>query len=141
MSIPSVNEWPAVLGTRAEVALVMRHLSAAQVAHVTDPEPIPGAPGRVSVRYLPLPNPHPARPAQHARPTARVTRTERTALVFAGGALVGAAAGIAAMLAVQWLLAHLLLIAGVLIALAALLWLAGRAGVCPGIHCPGCRHR
>jgi len=40
-----------------------------------------------------------------------------------------------------WLAAHVAEVLGVLGALLAALWLLGRVGVCPGVHCPGCRHR
>jgi hypothetical protein len=46
-----------------------------------------------------------------------------------------------AVIAVAWAFAHVAQILGATGGGVALLYLAGRAGVCPGVHCPGCRHR
>jgi len=57
-------------------------------------------------------------------------------------AVLGALAGVAYLvyLLVQVVISHLALIVGVLVAAGAAWFLLGRAGVCPGLHCPGCRH-
>lgn len=43
-------------------------------------------------------------------------------------------------LLVQLIVTHLALIIGALIGVVAVWFALGRAGVCPGLHCPGCRH-
>lgn len=62
------------------------------------------------------------------------------ALLAAGGALVWLLVEVV-MLAARWLGAHVPQVLGSLGALLALMYLLGCAGVCPGVHCPGCRHR
>lgn len=52
------------------------------------------------------------------------------------------AAGLAAVTVwlVQLVIAHLALFVGALLLTVALIASLGRAGVCVGVHCPGCRH-
>lgn len=59
------------------------------------------------------------------------------------GFVVVVAVAVVALLwwAVLWLAAHVALVLGILGALLLVLFLLGRAGACPGFHCPGCRHR
>jgi hypothetical protein len=58
--------------------------------------------------------------------------------------LVGSAVGagwlvwLAANAAVGWLVAHAAHIVGGVALVLAVWWLLGRAGACPGVHCPGC---
>lgn len=58
-----------------------------------------------------------------------------------GGGIVLTAATWAVVVAVAWVVGHL---AAILFAamLAALVMLGlGQVGICPGVHCPGCKHR
>jgi hypothetical protein len=64
----------------------------------------------------------------------------------AGVALLGSGAAAvwllveAGLAAWAWLLAHLASVVGTLALLVAIFWALGKLGVCPGVHCPGCRH-
>jgi hypothetical protein len=79
------------------------------------------------VRLLPLPPPRPARQRE-------VSPNTVTAGLVAATVLVAAAC-------VVWLACHLEVVA--VVAVVALLgWVGlGRVGACPGLHCPGCKHR
>ena len=133
-----------IVGTPAQVAhmvdLVRRsgHLVA-----MTDPRLAPEGDGRVYVTVrLVLPPPD-----RSTRQTAADRR--RTVLRIAGRVstvvvpVTGAA--VAVVYAVSRLLAALipaLPYLGVALVVALLVWrVLGRAGVCPGLHCPGCSHR
>lgn len=114
-----------VFGSFAEVAgMIDRAHAAGRVVHVTPPRAARNGQVVVDVRL---------------RPQRRSGRRRVVSLVVAAVVVLLvllAAAG----LALQWLIAHLphVLVAAAIIG--ALLAAAGRAGVCVGIHCPGCKH-
>lgn len=62
-----------------------------------------------------------------------------TATFAAGGAFAGFVWLIITV--VQFVIEHAVVVAGAAVLLALLLGAAGKVGICPGIHCPGCRHR
>jgi hypothetical protein len=79
------------------------------------------------VRLLPLPPPRPARQRE-------VSPNTVTAGLVAATVLVAAAC-------VVWLACHLEVVAVVAV-VALLAWAGlGQVGACPGLHCPGCKHR
>lgn len=69
----------------------------------------------------------------------RLSRGAKVAIIV--GVVLLAAVGFAAIVVIQWLLQHLMLVLGTAVAVGAV-WVAlGRRGVCcPGLHCPGCSH-
>lgn len=79
-------------------------------------------------------------------PAGRATRVRQRATArpwLVPTAVIGGAVGaLVALLwwAVLWVADHAAQVLGVLGALLVLFWLLGRVGVCPGVHCPGCRH-
>lgn len=132
-----------IVGTPAEVAsTVDRVRRSGRLVAMTRPRPVPEGDGRVfvNVRFL-------ATPVRSARQVAADRR--RTVLRTAGRVVVrviGVAAVVCAVSRlVIWLvigLLHLLPFLGVALVVALIGWaLLGRAGVCPGLHCPGCSHR
>jgi hypothetical protein len=144
MTQPTLPPLQLIVGTRPEVLNALRtaHSHGRLIATGSQLRPVPGDHlGRVYIRARILPPP-PARPVTPHR----TWRPYLIAVAVAAGlALVAlliwavVAAVNAAVLAITHALPELLgllAVAGVL-----LLFAAGRAGVCPGIHCPGCRHR
>lgn len=115
-----VREWPANdAGRRAAEEAIAR----GQLVH---------AERHGDVVRVVLQVPAPTRPRQSWHVPAAVM----------GGAV--AAVGALVLLlrwVVLWLADHAAEVVGVLGALLFVLWLLGRAGACPGFHCPGCRHR
>lgn len=82
-------------------------------------------------------------------PAGRATRVRQRATgrpwlvpaVVIGGAVT--AVGVLVLLlrwVVLWLADHAAQVLGVLGALLVVMYLLGRVGACPGVHCPGCRH-
>lgn len=131
-----------IVGTPAQVAhmvdLVRRsgHLVA-----MTDPRLAPEGDGRVSVTVrLVLPPVRSTRQAAAGRRRRVLRMAGRVAVVVVP--VTGAA--VAVVYAVPRLLAALIPVLpylGVALVVALLVWRAlGRAGVCPGLHCPGCSH-
>jgi hypothetical protein len=100
---------------------------------LVDVQWLPASPGRASAVVRLRPHVLPAAP-----------RTRRSSWWWAAG--LGAAGTVALggwglWIAVSWLVAHAAHIAGGA-AILALLWIGlGQLGACPGVHCPGCRHR
>lgn len=127
-------------GTEASVrASVARAHAAGQLVEVravgaTEPGLVAAA---VVLRTPTAPRQHPDTPRQRS--------PRRTVWLAGGGCAAGLAVGVPSGWAARWLLewvaAHA---AGILGGLAVLIvltswWLAGQAGACPGLHCPGCR--
>lgn len=130
-----------IVGSPAEVAsTVDRVRRSGRLVAMTHPRPTPEGDGRVyvNVRFLAAP----------ARSTRQVTADRRTVRRTASrvAAVVVPVVGLAAAVvyAVTRLVAallHLLPFLGVALVVAVIAWaLLGRAGVCPGLHCPGCSH-
>lgn len=148
-----------LIGAPEEVSNVLR--SAADRGDLIDcGEPLALADGRVELwvtMMLPVQEPEPIPPTVHRRPTAKPLRRHRAIswrvirrrlvlalkVTFALVVLAGCAIiGYGAYLAVQWVLAHLLLVAGGFVALLVVVGLMlGKSGGCSGIHCGGCGHR
>lgn len=127
VSYPGVRA--RVVAAPAEVAELLRGAHAAgRLVTMTPPEPV--GKGRVVVRVELRPLPRPQR------------RTRRRLAVGAAvGIVATVAVGVAVTATVRWLVEHAAHLGAVLLILT-LLWAgAGRAGVCVGLHCPGCRHR
>jgi len=82
-------------------------------------------------------------PRQHPDKVGTAPRQDWRVPAAVCGFVVVVAVAVVALLwwAVLWLAAHVALVLGILGALLLVLFLAGRAGACPGFHCPGCRHR
>lgn len=123
-----VREWPANdAGRRA----AERALARGQLVH---------AERHGDVVRVVLQVPTPTRPRQH--PDRARRQGWRVPAAVCGFVVVVAVAVVALLWwAVLWLAAHVALVLGLLGALLLVLFLAGRAGACPGFHCPGCRHR
>ena len=82
--------------------------------------------------------------AAASRPALRTIWPRRRGVVIAVGVAAFVAAVAAAWVivaAVLWLVAHWALAVGGVVLLGAVWFALARAGFCPGIHCPGCRHR
>lgn len=128
-------ETHTIIGTRQQVANVIRtaHRSG-QLVTLGPIQPMPTDRSKVCVT------------ATFTQPTIRTRRRlpRRHAAIITvavASTTVLALLGWAGYLLVQLVAAHWPLILGVLTLAATALLLAGRAGICPGIHCPGCRHR
>lgn len=131
-----------IVGTPAEVAsTVDRVRRSGRLVAMTYPRPMAEGDGRVfvTVRYLATP----------VRSTRQVTADRRRAVLRAAGraaAVVVPVAGLAvamvyAVLRLVAALPHLTPVLGVALVVTVIAWaLLGRAGVCPGLHCPGCSH-
>lgn len=130
-----VREWPANEATaRAlRIAVAERKLVSAELVYRPRRNPVV----RVVLRPAVL-------SSARAKPRRNLTTNRRTAKVAIASTaallLLGAIVWLV-VLAVSWATAHVAQILGVLGGGAVLLYLAGRVGVCPGVHCPGCRHR
>ena len=130
-------------GAPAEVAAtVARVRRSGRLVAMTTPRLSPTGDGTVyvNVRFLAPP------PSRTARPVAIRLRTiRRTAIRVAAIAVLVVGLAAVAVYAVMRLVAeliHLLPVLGGALVLLLLVWSAlGRAGVCPGLHCPGCAHR
>jgi hypothetical protein len=128
----------SIRGTLPEVGAALEVASrSGRLVAATDPVPMPGEPGvvLVHVRFAPPPR----RPL--VVKTRRRTRPGVVAVAVAGvlgvlGVVVWAVATL-----IAWVVAHWLTVLGVLAGGWLVLTALGRAGVCPGIHCPGCSHR
>lgn len=124
-----------VVGAPEQVANVLRRAAErGRLVAATVPVPAPNDPNKVWVRVR-FRAPSPGAAARRRRP-------KRRALLLGAAiaTILGLLAGISYLvwLALQALIAAL---PALLITLALLAWLAlRRAGVCAGMHCPGCRH-
>jgi hypothetical protein len=89
--------------------------------------------GRVKViaRIIDRPGPQPRR--------RRRLRTRVVVTMLAVASVLLAVAVWLTYMLVQALIAALPIILGIL-GILLLIWIGGQLGVCPGIHCPGCRH-
>lgn len=67
-------------------------------------------------------------------------RRLRGGVIAAGGVAMAASIAVTA-LAVAWVAAHWQMLLGAAVVSLLLVFGLGRVGVCPGLHCPGCRHR
>lgn len=140
---------PVFIGTRQEAVAMLRAARAAgRLVSYTQPVPAPGAPGRVMLRVQLADHPTPpARPATPAptpqrwvpQPRPRLPPAAWAAIAVAALAILGAAIWVIVTL-LAWVLAHLALITATLAAAVLIVVLLSRAGICPGIHCPGCPH-
>jgi hypothetical protein len=134
-----------VVGTPTEITTVLAAAQATgRLVYASAPRPMPAGDPRVSVavRVLdrsPTVARAPARPAVIARtPRRRLKRPTVVAMAVTAILPVLIGLGYAIVLLVQTVIALIPAILGVLFILA-LLWFAlGRAGACPGVHCPGC---
>lgn len=109
--------------------LVRLH-SAGRLVSMTPPVPVPGGQVRADVTVL-----APARTAVR-----RLTRPGRGRLVLIVTTLTVLGLTVYAVtVAVLWVMAHLVLILGILGAAVALALWAASGGRCPGLHCGGCR--
>jgi hypothetical protein len=127
-----------IVGTPTEVAATVdRVRRSGRLVAMTTPRMTRDDDGRVyvNVRYLAPPT----RPTRTRRRTAGRTAGRVAAIAVP---LVGLAA--VAAYAVTRLIAeliHLLPYLGSALVVVLLVWaVLGRAGVCPGLHCPGCSH-
>lgn len=128
---------PDLIGTPDHVRACLEALHAnGELVSMTPPKP--AGTGQVVVRVELTPT----RPRQ--RPDKVGTRPRqgwRVPAAVIGGAVVAVGALVALLWwAVLWLADHAAQVLGVLGALLVVVWLLGRVGVCPGVHCPGCRH-
>jgi hypothetical protein len=134
------DDRAAITGTPVQVGQTLDRLArTGQLARVSDPQPT-GQAGQVLVTVQVL-QPRPA--AALAARTGPRRRVRPWVWWTAGGAAVAVLAGLVwlVVVAVAWVVAHWAHLLVGLVLLAVLLGLAGRAGVCVGVHCPGCRHR
>lgn len=124
-----------VTGTAVELSNIVRaHRAAGTFVGMSEPHAVTG--GRFQVRMALLER-------APARPVPRVRRRSRCAWCIAGGA----SAAVLVLAGVGYLLGRLVLVVVanlplILGGLAVLLMLAvalGRAGVCAGVHCGGCK--
>jgi hypothetical protein len=134
------DERAAVTGSPVQVGQLLDRLGrTGRLARVSDPQPT-GQAGQVLVTVRLL-QPRPA-PALTPRTGPR-SRVLPWVWWTAGGAAAAVLAGLAWLVvaAVAWVAAHWAHLLVGLVVLAAVLGGLGRAGVCVGMHCPGCRHR
>jgi hypothetical protein len=146
--------WPSLRRSTTTVALIrtepvvvtpaeFRALEANPDVQIIHARPYGPGRAKLMVRY-------PDRAAPHNRPPAvRVEGGTRAALIFA--AILGAPAALAVAGYLIWhLFADTITAAaqvvatvggGIIVALVILWLLFAKAGVCPGLHCPGCPHR
>ena len=130
-----------IVGTPVQVAdTVDRVRRSGRLVAMSRPRPLPGGAGRVFVTVRFLTEPH----SNRRIGTDRRRATVRTAGLVAAVAVPAAGAAAALVYAVSRLVAellHLLPYLGVALVLLLAGWaLLGRAGLCPGLHCPGCSH-
>ncbi len=125
----------AITGTPAEVGqLLARLVESGRLAGSTMPAPT-GIPGQVLVNCRLVAVQYPTRPA--VRPVTRIP-----AAAWCVGGVTATAAVAAAWVTVAWLIDHWAVLAGGLaLLIATVLTLTRAAGVCAGLHCPGCGHR
>ena len=125
----------AITGTPAEVGQLLARLAqAGRLASATMPAPT-GLPGQVLVNCRLVSVQRHTQPA--VRPVARIP-----AAAWCVGGVTATAAVAAAWVTVAWLIDHWAILAGgAAVLIAAVLTLARSAGVCAGLHCPGCGHR
>lgn len=127
-----------VVGSPVEIA---RFLTAAglsgRLVSSSELRPMPAGDPRVYVAVRLC-----ERPVEQVVTAARWRRRPGlVATVTATVVVVVSALGVALYLLVQAVIALMPYVIAGLVILAVLWLLAGRAGVCPGVHCPGCRHR
>lgn len=140
------------IGDREHLGNLMRRLAdSGELVAMTEPEhvihPVTGAPALLVIAQVR--DPLPAKTGEPAKDSAASWKQQMRAwlvrhrvpvAITVAAMLALAAIGYALILLTQFVLSHLALIIGALFATLALWFLLGRAGVCPGLHCPGCRH-
>jgi hypothetical protein len=129
-----------IIGTVDQVRAHLEALHASgDLVSLSPPRPAGTGLVRVRVEVRALVKPTTTRPRQ--TPT-RPRQGWQVPAAVIGGALAAVGALVALLWwVVLWLADHAAQVVGVLGALLFVLWLLGRAGACPGFHCPGCRHR
>ena len=138
---PYTTERRIVSAPSEVAAMVDRVRRSGRLIAMTTPRPTPEGDGSVfvTVRFLTAP----------VRSTRQVTTDRRrTGLRTAGSVAAVAVPTAGAVAGLLWALArlvaelaHLLPYLGAALTVALLLWATlGRAGICPGLHCPGCSH-
>jgi hypothetical protein len=124
------------------VATAVRALAArGDLLAMTVPKPLPDGSGRVAVRVRlrgEVLHKVPTGAAPNLRPRrVRSSPSSRRQRVIAGSvAGAGLLVGVGYLVYRAWPL-----ILATLVLLAVIWYGLGRVGACPGIHCPGCRHR
>lgn len=124
-----------VVGTPTEVTNVLTAAQATgRLVYASAPRPMPSGDPRVSVTVRVLDR----SPTVARAPRRRLKRPTMVAIAVATILPVLIGLSYAAVLLVQTVIALIpAILAGLF--LLALLWFAlGRAGACPGVHCPGC---
>jgi hypothetical protein len=135
------RERPDVIVDHPEAVLsFLRHLDArGELVSYEPTHPVIDNAGRVTVRYVRRElAPRAALPARAGHPAPARWSVRRRAAVAA--AVVVPLALVAGLL-LWWLWVHIVLVLGVTVAALLLTgwWGAGQVGVCPGLHCPGCK--
>lgn len=110
---------------------------AGRLVSFTAPEPVPGRPGEVTVRATVLPV---VQVRAYTRVQGQPVRWSVRRRLAVGTAVALPVVGAVVWLAYEvWVYRYVILGVLVVAGLVAL-WVAlGQAGVCPGLHCPGCK--
>jgi hypothetical protein len=145
-SVPGTQVTPyttdrRIVGTPTQVAdTVDRVRRSGRLVAMSRPRLLPDGNGRMFVTVRFLTEPRSTRQIGTDRRRARLRTAGRVAAVAVPAAGTAAALVYAVSRLVAELL-HLLPYLGVALVLLLAGWaLLGRAGVCPGLHCPGCSH-
>ena len=128
-----------ITGTPAKVAATIDQVRrSGRLVAMTNPRPTADGNVWVNVRFLTTPD-LPTRQATDRRhPLLRTAGRIATVVIPVAGLTVGLIYAVSRLIAA---LIPLLPYLGVGLVLVLLLWAAlGRAGVCAGLHCPGCSH-
>ena len=102
---------------------------------LVDEQWLPARPGEAAVRVVLR---APALPAGRTRRPVPYRWMAGVTTLALGAIGTGWLLWWAATAAIGWLVAHVEHIVGGLAVVLLVWWLLGRAGACPGIHCPGC---
>lgn len=141
MSAPVRTRRTAIVGDRSEVEAALRTVDLrGELVRVDSVEMLAGNRAKVIATVADT-----ALAQRQQLPARRVRRSRvKVALVTTGVTLVVGTIGVAVwavIQAVQWVAQHWATVGGIaLLALLLLFVVLPRAGVCPGIHCPGCKH-